>query len=58
MAPVGCNTGVSQFFICHSIENTAHLDRNHTNFGKGVEGVDVIDMIQQGDKIEKIVVVN
>ena len=58
MAHAGRNTGGSQFFICHSRENTAHLDRVHTCFGKVVEGVDVIDEIQQGDKIEKIVIVD
>lgn len=56
MAHAGRNTGGSQFFICHSRANTAHLDRNHTVFGKVVEGVDVIDDIRQGDKIEKIVI--
>lgn len=56
MAHAGRNTGGSQFFICHSRQNTAHLDRNHTAFGKVVEGVDVIDSIRQGDKITKIVV--
>ncbi len=58
MAHAGRNTGGSQFFICHSRENTAHLDRNHTCFGKVVEGVDIIDEIEQGDKIEKIVIVD
>lgn len=56
MAHAGRNTGGSQFFICHSRKNTAHLDRNHTCFGKVVEGVDVIDQIRANDKIEKIVV--
>jgi peptidyl-prolyl cis-trans isomerase B (cyclophilin B) len=56
MAHAGRNTGGSQFFICHSRRNTAHLDRNHTCFGKVVEGLEVIDSIRQGDKIEKIVV--
>ncbi len=56
MAHAGRNTGGSQFFICHSRTNTAHLDRNHTCFGKVVEGLDVIDDIRQGDKIEKIVI--
>ena len=54
MAHAGRNTGGSQFFICHSRRNTAHLDRNHTCFGKVVEGVDVVDLIRQGDKIVKI----
>lgn len=51
MAHAGRNTGGSQFFICHSRNNTAHLDRNHTCFGKVVENVDVVDEIKQGDKI-------
>ncbi|HEY9083366.1 MAG TPA: peptidylprolyl isomerase [Vicingaceae bacterium] len=54
MAHAGRNTGGSQFFICHSRNNTAHLDRNHTCFGKVVEGVDIVDDIRQGDKILKI----
>lgn len=56
MAHAGRNTGGSQFFICHSRENTAHLDRNHTVFGKVTEGLEVIDAINQGDKIEKITI--
>jgi len=54
MAHAGRNTGGSQFFICHSRRNTAHLDRNHTCFGKVVEGLEVIDAIRQCDKILKI----
>jgi peptidyl-prolyl cis-trans isomerase B (cyclophilin B) len=57
MAHRGRNTGGSQFFICHSRNNTAHLDRNHTCFGKVVENVDVIDDIRQGDKILSIEVI-
>ena len=51
MANAGPNTGGSQFFICHSRNNTSHLDRNHTCFGKVVDGIDLIDVINQGDKI-------
>ena len=51
MAHAGRNTGGSQFFVCHSRTNTAHLDRNHTCFGKVIENVDVVDDIRQGDKI-------
>jgi peptidyl-prolyl cis-trans isomerase B (cyclophilin B) len=51
MAHAGRNTGGSQFFICHSRNNTAHLDRNHTCFGKVTEGVDIVDDIRQGDRI-------
>ena len=57
MAHAGRNTGGSQFFICHSSDNTAHLDRNHTCFGKVIEGVDVVDDIRQGDKILGIEVI-
>ncbi len=58
MAHAGRNTGGSQFFVCHSRNNTAHLDRNHTCFGKVTEGVDIVDDIRQGDTIEKIVIVD
>lgn len=58
MAHAGRNTGGSQFFICHSRTNTAHLDRNHTCFGKVYEGLDVIDQIRQGDVMEKVVIVD
>lgn len=54
MAHAGRDTGGSQFFICHSRKNTAHLDRKHTVFGKVVEGLDVIDDIRQGDVIKEI----
>lgn len=57
MAHAGRNTGGSQFFICHSRRNTAHLDRNHTCFGKVVEGLDVIDDIRQGDKMITVEIV-
>jgi peptidyl-prolyl cis-trans isomerase B (cyclophilin B) len=56
MAHRGRNTGGSQFFICHNRQNTQHLDRNHTVFGKVVEGLDVIDQIQQGDKIQSLTI--
>lgn len=57
MAHAGRNTGGSQFFICHSRTNTAHLDRNHTCFGKVIENVDIVDDIKQGDKILGIEVI-
>lgn len=57
MAHAGRNTGGSQFFICHGRENTKHLDRNHTVFGKVYEGIDVIDKIRQDDVMEKVVIV-
>jgi peptidyl-prolyl cis-trans isomerase B (cyclophilin B) len=54
MAHAGKNTGGSQFFVCHSRNNTSHLDGVHTCFGKVVDGLDVIDDIRQGDVIQKI----
>ena len=54
MAHAGRNTGGSQFFICHSRNNTAHLDGNHTCFGKVVDGIDVIDQIAEGDKMNAV----
>ena len=57
MAHAGRNTGGSQFFICHSRTNTSHLDRQHTCFGRVYDGLEVIDAIRQGDKIEKIVII-
>ncbi len=57
MAHAGRNTGGSQFFVCHSRRNTAHLDRNHTCFGKVIEGLDVLDEIRQGDSIDKIEII-
>jgi len=56
MAHAGRDTGGSQFFICHSRENTAHLDRNHTCFGRVFDGLEVIDDIRGGDKIEKVII--
>jgi peptidyl-prolyl cis-trans isomerase B (cyclophilin B) len=56
MAHAGRDTGGSQFFICHNRENTKHLDRNHTCFGKVYEGLDIIDQIRQGDRIDKIII--
>ncbi len=54
MAHAGRDTGGSQFFICHSRNNTSHLDRVHTCFGKVYEGLEVIDDIRQGDKMLSI----
>lgn len=54
MAHAGRDTGGSQFFICHNRQNTKHLDRNHTCFGKVVDGLEVIDAIRAGDEIISI----
>jgi len=54
MAHAGRDTGGSQFFIVMSRAQTSHLDRAHTCFGKVVEGLPIIDQINQNDVIEKI----
>lgn len=56
MAHRGLNTGGSQFFICHSRQNTSHLDGVHTCFGKIIEGLEVIDDIRGGDVMEKVII--
>jgi len=50
MAHAGRNTGGSQFFLVHTRQATQHLDGNHTCFGRVVDGIDIIEKIQQGDK--------
>ena len=56
MAHRGLNTGGSQFFICHSRQNTSHLNGVHTCFGKIIEGLDIIDDISGGDVMEKVTI--
>ena len=41
----------SQFFICFTTEGCQHLTGDYVNFGEVVSGLDVLDKIQQGDKI-------
>lgn len=51
MAHAGRDTGGSQFFICLSRKKTAHLDGNHTVFGKVTKNVDLIEQIKPKDKM-------
>lgn len=41
----------SQFFICFSTEGCQHLTGDYVNFGEVISGLDVLDKINQGDKI-------
>jgi peptidyl-prolyl cis-trans isomerase B (cyclophilin B) len=53
MAHAGKDTGGSQFFIVLSERNTQHLNGVHTVFGQVTDGLDVVQQLERGDKIEK-----
>jgi peptidyl-prolyl cis-trans isomerase B (cyclophilin B) len=52
MANAGPNTNGSQFFITHVV--TDWLDGKHTVFGKVLRGQDVVNAVQQGDKLNSV----
>ena len=52
MALAWRDTGGSQFFITHSPQ--PHLDARYTAFGRVVNGMEVVDRIQQGDVIQRV----
>jgi len=54
MAHAGKDTGGSQFFIVLSEANTRHLNGVHTVFGKVIEGMDVVNTLDRGDRMERV----
>jgi peptidyl-prolyl cis-trans isomerase B (cyclophilin B) len=54
MANAGPNTNGSQFFITHIV--TDYLDPKHTVFGQVVKGQDVVNAVQQGDKLLSVTI--
>ncbi len=54
MANAGPNTNGSQFFITHVA--TPWLDGKHSVFGRVTDGLDVVNAVRQGDKIERVTI--
>jgi cyclophilin family peptidyl-prolyl cis-trans isomerase len=52
MALDGADTGGSQFFL--TCFPQPHLDARYTAFGRVVNGLDVLDRLQQGDTITRV----
>ena len=55
MALSGKDTGGSQFFITHSPQ--PHLDGGYTIFGRVTEGMDVVNRIARGDRMERLEII-
>ena len=54
MANSGANTNGSQFFITYTPQH--HLDGHHSVFGQLIEGMDVLESIEQGDVMIRITI--
>ncbi|MFX0015275.1 MAG: peptidylprolyl isomerase [Promethearchaeota archaeon] len=56
MAHAGRNTGGSQFFLVRAPQ--PHLDGKHTIFGEIIDGLEIIDKISNGDKMNRITIID
>jgi len=56
MALSGKDTGGSQFFIAHT--DLPHLDGGYTVFGNVLEGMEVVDKLEEGDRIVRALILD
>ena len=54
MANSGANTNGCQFFITYAPQH--HLDGKHSVFGQLIEGMDVLERLEQGDVIIRVTI--
>ncbi len=54
MAHAGKDTGGSQFFLVRGSQ--PHLDGKHTLFGKISEGLEIINKLRNGDKMNRVII--
>jgi len=54
MANAGPHTNGSQFYI--TLADRSYLDGNYTLFGSVIEGMDIVDKIEQGDTIKSVAI--
>ena len=50
------NSSMGGFFICLSRRGTRHLDTGHTTFGHVIDGIELIEQIEEGDIVHNIII--